>query len=947
MTVSYDNSVAGTTNGTAQTLSLSLTVGSSGAVVIANVYSRGTISSISIGGTAMTLLGTYSGGRIYYATGIGSGSKSFSLTSSGYLNAAVVASYLGVSSVDTGSYATSTSSTAATVSSTPVDLVVSGFANSSSMNITATSGTRRNGVSTGDPGYLAIIDGTTAGSSVTNVGANATSSGSVHLIGGGNNWTGDASSTFTESTSADGVRGRSSGATSTFTETTTADGSRGQSSGAATTITQTATTNGVRGQSSTAATTTIFSATVNGAAGGSAVTTITETATADGSRGQSSGATSTFGFGATADGTNAAVGMATLTIVETATANGFRGTGSGAATAITANRTANGFAGDFSGATTQIGFGCTVSGAVGGDAKTAVHFGAIHGGQVHHNGHHSEFNLGDFDPWVAMVEADRLAERRAKESKLAMPEFDIDVYTNVYGRAGQITDYISATVTFVRNNLPTATVVLKDDDPLIPLLETCNETVVPITFSIGELRWSGRVDVVNDDIVDGVGTVTIQCVGDWNWLNKILVWPNFLLPIQVQFPKEAIYIGAAVTVIETMLTEQIIRLQSGLWEMVNNILNPASWFATLMMGKGLLTPCAVIPRTDNLLSEVFTDTSKWCAVTGRMDTVATLADQICKDNGIVIDADLWLPGEPQPTTMFTLSEPTICFRVRDKSGVTGPTGTLLDGILKTGVDILDGAFGEVIKPFLNPANQYAPDGVSIAPAFGVDFVAPWPIYNCDNKRSGIKECHTNFHHPLAYTVIGGGKSPEWVNKLIDLLLEAAITAILVAIAATGAGAAAAVSGIPTTLLDGVFDNVILAFQLVENSDRRSKLGPYGYPEFFSSTGSTAYTLDEFFALEIAMWDTRGYISGQITAYNGTPYTVGKDFAVGDLVSWIRRGKLYTDYVTQVTVTDDRSNRVSTEIQVGDGAAQESPWARLQRGLSSLETAAQAALLSSN
>lgn len=96
-----------------------------------------------------------------------------------------------------------------------------------------------------------------------------------------------------------------------------------------------------------------------------------------------------------------------------------------------------------------------------------------------------------------------------------------------------------------------------------------------------------------------------------------------------------------------------------------------------------------------------------------------------------------------------------------------------------------------------------------------------------------------------------------------------------------------------------------------------------------------------------MWNTRGYYSAQLVTYDGIPYSFGKDFGISDLVSWVRRGKMYTDYCDEATVVDDRSKRVELTAKIGDGAAQESPWARLQRKLSSFENAMQISLLSSN
>lgn len=526
------------------------------------------------------------------------------------------------------------------------------------------------------------------------------------------------------------------------------------------------------------------------------------------------------------------------------------------------------------------------------------------------------------------AQADQVAKYNPGLQALQGPQFIVTIYNKFYGALGEVGDYISCNVTFKRNAVGTATLVLKGDDPYVQFAMQCNHTVVPITILVNGVRWSGRVDTCEDATVDGVNTVTLQLKQDWDWFNKMMVWPNFLLPIQVQFPKKAIFIGPAVTQIKTMISECTIRLQLGLWELVDNILDPMAWFGAALNGQGLLTPIAVIP-TNPLL-----DTSKWTAVTARMESVATLVEQILKDEGLVLTADLWLPGEPQPTTAFTLTVPTIVVDVKDRSGITGPTGTFIDGLIQSVVEIATAAIGDIVNPLASSDYTGGAD-LSILRYLGYEWKPPWVIY-FDGPRSGVKEARVTSHHPLAHTVLGGGKSPSWVNKLIDLVLELLISEALTALGATG---------ISSTLLDGLFDDVFLAFQQVENEPRRLALGPYAHPEFFTQTGSTAYTLDEFVALESAMWDTRGYYSYMLVAQDGYPYKFGRDMNLGYPISWVYKGVMYTDYLTEANCVDDRQNRVQLTLKVGDNTAQDSPFAKMQRKWLSLADAVKTVTLS--
>jgi hypothetical protein len=533
------------------------------------------------------------------------------------------------------------------------------------------------------------------------------------------------------------------------------------------------------------------------------------------------------------------------------------------------------------------------------------------------------------------------AQMAAKIVQAAPTDVFIQLYSNFYKPVGEIADYISVTAEFPRNAVETATVVLKHTDAMANIAMQCTKTVVPITIQIGNMRWSGRVDTFDYAFENGEYKVTIQCIGDYNWFNKILVWPDFLLPLQVQFPSRALFIGPAITCIKTMIAEQCFRLQSGLWELVNNLgslnLDFRSWFGTILESDGnvidmLMTPIVVLP-TDPIF-----DTSPWVSFNGRMDKISTLVEQVVKDNGLVLTANLWLPGDPQPVgLLIPLKLPTIVVDCKNRSGVTGPTGLFIDGLITDVVDLQGSVLGETLAPFLNPSHQYAPEGVNIAPLLGVDFVKPWVIFQ-DHPRGGLTSFHLNGHHPQAFTVIGGGKSPKWMNDLINATLEFLIDSISIAIG---------ISGIPSDLFDGTFDDIILAFQQIENYDRRVALGPYGYPEVFVKTGSTAYTLDEWFALMGAMWDSRGYHSVQLEFEDGYPYKLGKDIFVGALASFAMLGKLYTDYVEKVTYTDDRKTRAKAVVVIGDGKAKEAPISRILRKITSFEEAFNIATLSSH
>lgn len=378
---------------------------------------------------------------------------------------------------------------------------------------------------------------------------------------------------------------------------------------------------------------------------------------------------------------------------------------------------------------------------------------------------------------TAISTADMLAA-----AQLAAPtDITVTFYDKIYTSRGECNDYISMQCAFPRHMVETGSVVMKGDDPLAEAALLCHEEVVPVTIEIGSLLWSGRVKVAKDRFgwANEADTVVCELEGDRAWLMKIMAWPNFMLPIQVQFPPRGVAIGTAVSIIKWVVGTQSFRLQAGLNDLINNLgslnLDWRSWIGTALMqdpdgpdGVFDLTDVMRMSRTPIYVIQGaldgFFDTSPLISVNWRMDKLYDLIDQVVKDNGLVVEVKLWRPGDPQPDEdmLFPLTVPTICVDVKDRMGIVGPTHTFLDGILRTLIDLEDSVFGEVLDPFINPNGEIAPEGFNIAPLFGLHWVQPWALFNADHPQSGCwgEMAH---HHPLAWRTIIGGRSPKWAG----------------------------------------------------------------------------------------------------------------------------------------------------------------------------------------
>lgn len=518
------------------------------------------------------------------------------------------------------------------------------------------------------------------------------------------------------------------------------------------------------------------------------------------------------------------------------------------------------------------------------------------------------------------------------------PVFDIRVWDKNYDLQGYCADYISATVEFARNRVGTGQIVLPGDSEFGPMMMRCTTEVVPITIEYNGRRWSGRVDTCERKWDKNGITYTATLVNDWAWLQSILCWPSPFAPLQAQLPKSMIALGPSVTVIKSYLIANLLRLQVPLWSVLNNISigglvaavgggftpgywqgqdperpnNPVQWNGAIVNRANY--PVAVKPVNP------LKDTSRWTALTARMVDAETLFADVLKDEGLMLTAELFIPGEDAPIPGLNLTRPTIVLDVVDMTGYIGENGTALDGLRRTIVE-----FGKngtrVVKPYTGPDSQ----AYKVPGFYGQDYRQPWVTF-WEGEHSGISESKVTAHSPIAKYCIVGGRSPGWLNKGINLLIESALSAIL---------AWVGLSGIAPTILDGILDDVFLAFDRYYDRNRVESLGDYGFFEYYAPGGSVAYSLDGVITGLSAIHDTRGYDSYQFSIDDRAPYQFGLHMDIGQPVAVEAGGLLYLQYLESAKVTDDRGSRVHTQLAIGDPSAEEDPMARTSRRLKRL------------
>jgi hypothetical protein len=514
-----------------------------------------------------------------------------------------------------------------------------------------------------------------------------------------------------------------------------------------------------------------------------------------------------------------------------------------------------------------------------------------------------------------------------------VPGWRVTIYDKMWKQIGIIGKFISCTGVDPRNSLGNAQLKVMGDDPAVPVLMKCQETMVGITIETEGLRFAFYVDTFEYEFVQGMWTGTANLLGIWDILNYLWVWPDWFMPIQAQFPLSyAVCLGPLCSVIESMISHQAMRIQQGINEFINNALSLDpdinAWFGTSLMSQGIVDAlnCPIVVALTNPM----TDASLLVMRTVRMETCGNVIKEMVKSTGIDVRVDLWLPGDPQPANVWVnLVQPTYVVTVVDRSQITGPFGTVVDSVIKTVVDLAGSVMGNMVSPLIQGYQEVKglPQGFYIAPSLGINWVPPWVLLIAPDpgKRGSVDTCKIVAHTPKGWQHIIGGRSPQWLNDLMNIFFEWVVDAISILIG---------ISGVPNDLLSGFLNNAFLAFQLWESYSRRSAVGPY-HPaiEVFHATASAPYNIETIFDFINAFWDARGWICVQATVRNGVNYTLGKDIFRGQLISIAYFGstQLYTDFLDSVSWKIDSETR-DLMLQIGDGKAIETPLAKHQRNI---------------
>lgn len=280
-------------------------------------------------------------------------------------------------------------------------------------------------------------------------------------------------------------------------------------------------------------------------------------------------------------------------------------------------------------------------------------------------------------------------------------------------------------------------------------------------------RWGGKVTnvrVKRDE--NGIRTVVLECSHNREHWKHILAGATPYADPAAQPLKAWLLPGNTRTIIAATAFINLARLFFPLTALPANLFNPFAWVgeATNLKNFNPMNWPIQMQFVNPLV-----DQSRFSVIMSRWSDMHAISEALLRDAGCHVRAYTWLPEDedsPHPElaalvgeTLARPTRPCVVFAVEDMSGVTGPTGTALDGAL----NFLAATTDDLVTEILVPLDQDG-DGVTdplVRKMLGVAPKVPDLAFR-DGERSSIISAEHSMFRSKAYKILTGGKSPGWV-----------------------------------------------------------------------------------------------------------------------------------------------------------------------------------------
>lgn len=497
-----------------------------------------------------------------------------------------------------------------------------------------------------------------------------------------------------------------------------------------------------------------------------------------------------------------------------------------------------------------------------------------------------------------------------------------------------------------------ADIVVRADDWLVDFMrrdvrkdEDLHITIDPYPHR-RSWRWRYGAKVTNVRVrrgEDGLRTVTFECAHNREHWKHLLFGATPFSDPAVQPLKAWLLPGNTRTIITTTAFINLARNYWPILALPTQALNPGAWVGE---ASNLLNLNPLNWPVQIQFCRPALDTSRFSVIMSRWSDAHSVTESMLRDSGCSVRAFTWLEEDedsPHPELAAIVgqaaarpSRACVVLAVEDNSGVTGPTGSAIDGALSFLGVTADNLVTETLFPI-----DADGDGVTdplIRKLIGVAPRVPDITFR-DTERSSIVSSEHSMFRAKASKILTGGKSPGWVNQAQTFAIKYALSQLSYAIQTLAGPELTAVEtpGSPglEEVYQGQFDNVLLAYIQITDPVRSSRSGPYGYLEHFEQGSGTAWTISSALTLREGHYKTRPYQAFKVAIRNGGQHSLYYDLDLGTRCHFEIDGILHTDQVTAVKLHYDKSTAKTFEIAVGDDRESENPMAAATRAIATL------------
>jgi hypothetical protein len=505
------------------------------------------------------------------------------------------------------------------------------------------------------------------------------------------------------------------------------------------------------------------------------------------------------------------------------------------------------------------------------------------------------------------------------------------------------------------------------------LVSDLNLLIDPIpTQQDWRTRWGGKITEIHvkkDD--QGIHSIELTALHFREHAKRLLVAANPIFPPEIQLPRMWVLPGPLRTILFVTAFINLARLFLPGWSTITNIANPAGWINPLGVDAvGNLLPTAW-PIQPAFVDPVL-DQSRWTTLGATWTTWHESFKDLLTDAGcqmrfytyLTTDADSpntelagLLTAAPDlakllgvdtgsiDTSIDKLVAPqrnAVCVAFEDINGVTGPTGTAVDGLIQTVAVTLD----DLITPVaidLTTGNTYDPgqvlngEPVEDATGLGQTYLieqltgtAPPPpkVIWWDGQYTGMMETDLTWHKGQVKTIMTGSKSPTILNEAQTFAIRFGLSQLQTVITSGlfGQVGAAPIGAGLDNLYQGQLDNTLLAWQRFTDPIRALYGGDMSWQEHFEKGSGTAYTLSSILTLRSGDWKTRAFAAFKAKTIDGHPWIANVDFQIGDRVGFEQNGIIYVDNVFGIKREWDWNKPVTVSVKIGEDKQKADPFA---------------------